>query len=185
MDVSRSGSIHGRFQPFHKGHLEYAMAAAQKVSHLFVGLTQPDLEELRWTPSAEHRVNPVDNPLTYYERLRLITASLMDEGLSGDFFTMVPFPIETPTKLGSYLPNDVTCYTTVYEEWNLRKIALLEEYGYPVEVLWTREEKAVNGSVVRQQILEGSSTWMDLVPNAAIPLIQEFGLRERLVGLTR
>lgn len=41
MDV-RYGMIHGRFQPFHNGHLEYALAALSRCSHLIVGITNPD-----------------------------------------------------------------------------------------------------------------------------------------------
>jgi nicotinamide-nucleotide adenylyltransferase len=34
--------VHGRFQPFHSGHLQYALAALQRCAHLIVGITNPD-----------------------------------------------------------------------------------------------------------------------------------------------
>ena len=34
--------IHGRFQPFHKGHLEYLAGAAERSDEVFVGITNPD-----------------------------------------------------------------------------------------------------------------------------------------------
>ena len=34
------GMIHGRFQPFHNGHLEYMVAAAARCTRLAVGITR-------------------------------------------------------------------------------------------------------------------------------------------------
>ena len=34
--------IHGRFQPFHNGHLEYLAGAAERSDEVFVGITNPD-----------------------------------------------------------------------------------------------------------------------------------------------
>ena len=39
--IVRQGMIHGRFQPFHKGHLEYMRGAAECCDELFVGITNP------------------------------------------------------------------------------------------------------------------------------------------------
>jgi len=36
------GMIHGRFQPFHTGHLEYLVAAAGRCRRLAVGITNPE-----------------------------------------------------------------------------------------------------------------------------------------------
>jgi nicotinamide mononucleotide adenylyltransferase len=32
------GVVHGRFQPFHNGHLEYVLSAKQKCDFLYVGI---------------------------------------------------------------------------------------------------------------------------------------------------
>ena len=34
--------IHGRFQPFHNGHLEYMSGAAERSDELWIGITNPD-----------------------------------------------------------------------------------------------------------------------------------------------
>jgi cytidyltransferase-like protein len=34
--------IHGRFQPFHRGHLEYMRGASERCDELWVGITNPD-----------------------------------------------------------------------------------------------------------------------------------------------
>ena len=38
----KRGMIHGRFQPFHNGHLEYMRGAAERSDELWVGITNPD-----------------------------------------------------------------------------------------------------------------------------------------------
>jgi cytidyltransferase-like protein len=40
----RRGMIHGRFQPFHLGHLEYLRGAAGRCDEIIVGITNPDYE---------------------------------------------------------------------------------------------------------------------------------------------
>ena len=34
--------IHGRFQPFHNGHLEYLRGAAERSDEVWIGITNPD-----------------------------------------------------------------------------------------------------------------------------------------------
>jgi len=43
--------IHGRFQPFHNGHLEYLRGAASRCDEIFVGITNPDPERIRPEPA--------------------------------------------------------------------------------------------------------------------------------------
>ncbi|TMK95420.1 MAG: hypothetical protein E6G42_02925 [Actinobacteria bacterium] len=43
--------VHGRFQPFHNGHLEYLRGAAARCDELFVGITNPDPRRIKEEPS--------------------------------------------------------------------------------------------------------------------------------------
>ena len=115
-------SAHGRFQPLHNGHMEYLLAAIKSSDFLFIGLTQPDIRSLVFTPGADHRALRYSNPLTYFERWQTIKEALEEEGVRSHRFAIIPFPIETPAKLPDFLPVSVECLTTVYEEWNLQKI---------------------------------------------------------------
>ena len=47
--------IHGRFQPFHNGHLEYLRGAAAQSDELFVGITNPDPQRIKEEPSDPQR----------------------------------------------------------------------------------------------------------------------------------
>ena len=69
-----AASVHGRFQPFHNEHLEYALAAKQECDFLWVGITQFDVSPDDANPLARHRQRPENNPFTYFERIMMIAA---------------------------------------------------------------------------------------------------------------
>src|SRR5437588_305320 len=96
------GSVHGRFQPLHNGHMEYILAAAAQIDFLYVGLTQPDIRRLEDTPVSSHRASRYSNPLTYFERRGLIIQALIDAGISRSKFDVIPFPIEVPAELPDF-----------------------------------------------------------------------------------
>jgi cytidyltransferase-like protein len=173
------GSIHGRFQPFHRGHLEYALEAFQRCGHLFIGITQHNIEALRWSALdvAKHRSEPSSNPFTYSDRMKIIESSLVGENIDRSRFSIIPFPIETPTELDQYLRKDVVIFTTVYDEWNRSKIEILKQHGYVVVTLWEREEKIFEGKTIRQLIAKGDRRWEAMVPVGAVDPINQFWAR--------
>ena len=85
--------IHGRFQPFHAGHLAYLPAAAERSDELFVGITDPDRRAARPEPADPLRHLPESNPFTYTERLMMIAAAAGEAGIA---VRIVPFPITEP-----------------------------------------------------------------------------------------
>jgi nicotinamide mononucleotide adenylyltransferase len=180
MTTRHEGSVHGRFQPFHLGHAEYLGAAAARCEFLWIGITQPEVTRLQGDSSQPaHRYRPDDNPLAYWERARVIEASLLGD-LDRERFAIVPFPIERPEALQNYVPVTATAYTTVYDEWNRRKIDVLISCGYEVEVLWEREKKVYAGSEVRRLMRLGDDQWRALVPANAAQALDDLGLPERL-----
>jgi nicotinamide-nucleotide adenylyltransferase len=181
MTAVESGSVHGRFQPFHNGHLEYALAAAERCSFLWVGVTQPTIENLRpGRTQPTHRYSPLDNPLTYDERAAVISGALSGAGLDLATVRIVPFPIEHPTKLKEYIPTSVVAYTTVFDDWNRTKIGLLRREGYRVEVLYERAIKDCSGGEIRRLIRTGDGQWRALVPEGAARVLDELGLVQRM-----
>jgi len=177
------GSAHGRFQPLHKGHMEYLVAAKEQCDFLWVGITQFNIRSLLQSPAAPHRALPQDNPLTYFERVRMVSEALSDEGIGTSDFGIVPFPIEAPDLLHDFLPADIPVFTTIYDEWNRHKVRVLLEVGYQVFVLWERDFKQYRGSEVRAKILDGDDGWRDMVPKATERAVAAYDLRERLIRL--
>jgi cytidyltransferase-like protein len=181
------GSVHGRFQPLHNGHLEYIEAALEQCDFLFVGITQFVLHKLVQVQSqaAVHRAQPDSNPLTYFERLRIVDAVMSSIDVGRDRYSVLPFPIEEPSELHEFLPTSVPVFTTTYDAWNRDKIDTLEGCGYRVINLWTRSEKAVIGHEIRTLMRSGSEAWRDSVPKAVAHLLDDFGVAERLRKLAR
>jgi nicotinamide mononucleotide adenylyltransferase len=176
-------SVHGRFQPFHNEHLEYVLAVKERSDFLWVGITKVDITPSEFTPLGRHRERPENNPLTYFERVNIISEVLSEVGLEKGSFGFVPFPIETPNHLAGFMPTAVPCFTTIREEWNKEKIKILKQYGYTVIVLWERPNKTITGGAIREDIINGGSAWRYQVPPATVAAIERLNLRERLLTL--
>jgi nicotinamide-nucleotide adenylyltransferase len=176
---ARYGSAHGRFQPFHRGHLAYVLAAKANCEFLWIGITKYDVTPAAMNPLGTHREQPANNPLTYFERVEMIALALEEERISRSAFSFIPFPIETPTSLPAFLPTTIPCFTTICEEWNRRKIDVLRDAGYEVRVLWERE-KEISGALIREAMIRGDESWRDLVPPAVARSLDRLDIAARL-----
>ncbi|MFD4002010.1 nicotinate-nucleotide adenylyltransferase [Streptomyces rubiginosohelvolus] len=159
------GMAHGRFQIFHRDHLRYVLAARRRCRHLLVGITSPDPAETPLERTAPHRKEPAANPLTYYERVTMISSCLYAEGLRGDEFSIVPFPIESPGALANYAPPETVHLLTIYDAWGEEKAARLRGLGYRTEILWRSAHKEISGTRIRAAMATGED-WEHLVPPA-------------------
>src|SRR5262245_44124310 len=106
--------VHGRFQPFHDGHLEYLRAARPLCLTLIIGITNPDPAATREEATSEHRHLPESNPYTYFERFLMVREVLRDEGIAGDTSIVIPFPVNSPERWRYYIPPNVVHYLRVF-----------------------------------------------------------------------
>ena len=90
------GVIHGRFQVLHNDHMKYLLAGKSLCEHLVVGVTNPDPSLVKEEQADRHRSSDLANPLTYFERYRLLRAALAEAGLALTDFSIVPMPISMP-----------------------------------------------------------------------------------------
>jgi nicotinamide-nucleotide adenylyltransferase len=158
--LNNPGMIHGRFQPFHNGHLEYLRGAASLSGVVFVGITNPDPQRIREEPSDPLRHLPESNPFTYVERLLMISAVAEDEGIP---VHVIPFPVNEPELWAAYVPPAVTQYLRLFSDWGGAKLDRLREAGYEVVVLDEGAEKEISGRDVREALRSGAD-WESLVP---------------------
>lgn len=177
-----TGCVHGRFQVFHNDHLEYVRAASAHCDQLVVGITSPDLTDLTVEATDEARSNRFNNPLTYFERMEMIYRVLGEAGEDPRQTRVVPFPIEAPERLRSYVPADAVHFMTIYDEWGLEKERRLISLGFPVEVLWRSEEKGIAGRRLRRAMADGNP-WEDEVPLATATYLRSIDLVSRLRAL--
>ena len=169
----RRGMIHGRFQPFHLGHLEYLLAAAARSDELFVGITNPDPTRIRPETSDPARHLPESNPWTYAERLLMVKAAAGDLGLNLERVHVIPFPVNEPELWPAYVPDGVTQYLRLFSEWGGTKLERLRDAGYEVVVLDQGAEKEISGADVRAALREGGD-WESFVSPGVARVIREF-----------
>ena len=128
-------SVHGRFQPFHNGHLAYVLAALERADVVHIGITRISAVLQAGIEPSGHRFTDAANPFSFDQRVQIITKCLLGEGIGSDRFEVQAFPIEEPSKLAEFWPKEWPCFTTKVGSWNDQKIDLLEEAGFVVEVL--------------------------------------------------
>lgn len=163
--------------------MEYLLEAKKRCEFLWIGITKFDIDHLN--PLGRHRERPEANPLTFFERIQIITEALSESGVPPAEFRFLPFPIEETTALPRFLPTTIPCFTTICEDWNREKVRLLETCGYRVLVLWEREPKEISGSLIREDIARGGTNWIDIVPRATVRAVETLGLQKRLRGLLK
>jgi nicotinamide-nucleotide adenylyltransferase len=162
--------IHGRFQPFHNGHLEYLRGAAARSERVFVGITNPDRQRIREEPSDPLRHLPESNPFTYTERLLMVEAVAADEGIP---VHVIPFPVNEPELWAAYVPAGVTQYLRLFSEWGGTKLERMRAAGYEVVILDRGAQKEVSGIEVREAI-RSQRDWESLVPPGVARVIRSF-----------
>ena len=162
--------IHGRFQPFHNGHLEYLRGAAARSARVFVGITNPDPRRVKEEPSDPLRHLPESNPFTYTERLLMIEAVAVDEGIP---VHVIPFPVNEPELWPAYVPDGVTQFLRLFSDWGGTKLERMREAGYEVVILDEGVEKEISGREVREAMRAGDD-WESLVPRAVARVIHSF-----------
>ena len=179
--MTETGVVHGRFQIFHLDHLKYVLAAKERCRRLVVGITNPDPTLTRLDAADQYRSSSEANPLTYFERQRIIRAVLSGTGIDHEDFCTVPFPINFPELYGFYVPLDALFYLTIYDDWGRRKLSMFQALGLRVEVLWTKpaSQKGIRATEVRR-LIAGGEAWEHLVPPAAASLIKGMGIAARL-----
>jgi len=160
--------IHGRFQPFHNGHLEYLRGAAARSDVVFVGITNPDPRRVKPEPSDPLRHLPESNPFSYTERLLMVEAVAEDEDIR---VHVIPFPVNEPELWPAYVPDRVTQYLRLFSEWGGTKLERMRDAGYDVVILDEGVKKEVSGSDVRAAIRDGAE-WEALVPAGVARVIR-------------
>jgi nicotinamide-nucleotide adenylyltransferase len=157
------GMVHGRFQPFHNGHLEYLKGAAERSEELFVGITNPDPQRIKPEASDPLRHLPESNPYSYVERLLMVKAAAVDARIDLARLHVIPFPVNEPELWRAYVPEDVVQYIRLFSDWGGTKLDRLREAGYEVIVLDQGAEKEISGAEVRAALRENGD-WESLVP---------------------
>jgi nicotinamide-nucleotide adenylyltransferase len=172
--------IHGRFQPFHRGHFEYMRGAAERCDELWVGITNPDPARVKPEESDPVRHLPESNPYSYGERMLMVKAAAHDLGLDRDHVHVIPFPVNEPELWRAYVPDDVVQFIRLFSDWGGTKLERLRDAGYEVVVLDEGAEKEVSGADVRAALRDGGD-WESLVPPGVAEVLKRLERRVRVL----
>jgi nicotinamide mononucleotide adenylyltransferase len=176
-----AGVAHGRFQIFHNDHLKYLLAAKDRCRHLVVGITNPDPTLTKFDPADPGRSSPDRNPLSYYERYRVVQKVLEKQGWGWEDFAIVPLPINFPELYRYYVPLTATFFLTIYDNWGERKLEMFQGLELTTEVLWQRPlaEKGLTSTEVRR-LMVADQEWTHLVPPGVAAILEMFQIPQRL-----
>ncbi len=169
--MPRLAAVTGRFQPFHRDHLELVEHAMTLADAVVIGITNPDERSRIADGTSAHRHTDAANPFSYFDRQRIICAALLGEDFAPDTFTIVPFPLDQPQVWGDYIPTHAVQLVRTFSPWEHRKVSLLEDGGYPVEVLEGDSATRIHATEVRRAITEGQP-WEHWVPEGAAAVLR-------------
>jgi len=183
--MSETGVIHGRFQILHNDHINYILAGKTLCRTLIIGITNPDPTYMKTEDSDPTRNNPLANPLTYYERMIMLTEALMEQGVGSNEFSVVPFPVNFPDIYRYYVPMDALFFLTIYDSWGKRKLDYFRSLGLNTHILWEvpPEKKGISASDIRFRMMEGRP-WDHLVPKSTASLVKGWKIVHRLKRLS-
>ena len=174
--------IHGRFQPFHNGHLAYLLGASIRCERLLVGITNPDRMRIRFEEDDPKRHLPDANPFTYTERLLMIDESVREAAPAVPVH-VIPFPVSEPELWPDYVPAGTVHFLRLFSSWGARKLERLRASGFDAVVLDEGAAKDVSGEEVRELMRHGGR-WEAHVPPAVARVIRSLPpQRARDLGL--
>ena len=167
-------AVCGKFQPFHNEHFQYVLQAFDEGHHVIIGITNPDPKMTRHEDADPARSMPESNPFTYYERYKMITNCLAEQGVDRSLFDIVPFPLNIPEVWHHYIPRTAVFLVTLYgdDHWLEIRQEKLQSAGLSVKVLWSKESKGVTGNEVRDLINQGMQ-WEHLVPSGTTKVVKD------------
>lgn len=164
----QTGLVIGRFQPFHKGHLEVIRSIAEECGSIIVGIG-----------SAQYS-HTLENPFTAGERHLMISRSLKEEKLNN--VSIVPIvDINRYAVWVSHVVSLVPPFNVVYSNNPLTR-RLFSEAGYQVRASPIFNREVYSGTEIRRRMLAGER-WEHLVPKAVAKVVREINGLERMRDL--
>lgn len=178
------GYYHGRFQPFHNGHLEIVKYALSKCELLAIGVSNP----FRLPPILENYISenearnfieprlPKNNPFPYWARILMIRNGLIHEQIPIDRIIFLPNLSNTGLPVDEIrFPKSLTkIFTSPKDSHNKIILNNYKNEGWDIEVLPTFEsENILNARNIRKKINDGKN-WEKYVPIGTALTIQDF-----------
>jgi nicotinamide-nucleotide adenylyltransferase len=166
------GVFIGRFQPFHKGHLEVVKIILEGINELVLIVGSSQYSHM------------LDNPFTAGERITMIRKTIEEEKIQLPAIWVVPVPDVHQhalwvSQIVSYSPKFDVAYTN--EPLTHR---LFIEAGVRVKPIPLIKRKVYSATEIRRRMIE-EENWEELVPSSVADFIKEIDGIVRLQELTK
>ncbi len=161
----------GRFQPFHKGHLNCVKYILKRHEVIYIGIGSA-LES-----------HTIRNPFTTAERIKMIQLSMEESGITWDKYFLIPIPdsevhVAWVSLVEALVPN-IKKIRKVYTNEPLTRRLFIEN-GYIVESLPFYKREIYSGEEFRRRVIEGGN-WKEIVT----PKVAEYLINEKLIDRLR
>ncbi|MDI9644173.1 MAG: nicotinamide-nucleotide adenylyltransferase [Candidatus Verstraetearchaeota archaeon] len=166
------GLLIGRYQPFHKGHLEVIKSILGEVDELIIGI------------GSAQTSHTLENPFTAGERMTMISAVLKGNGLADRCPYIIPINDVWNNALWVRHVRSLTPRFEVAYTGNPLAKRLFAEEGIPVRTPTMFYRFKYSGTEIRKRMLDGRQ-WEDLVPEEAVHVIYEIGGVERIKDISK
>jgi len=158
----------GRFQPFHKGHLQIIQSASKDYDEVIIGMGSSQYD------------NTLKDPFTSDERKLMIENSLEKTGVKNYRIVLLP-DIHNYPKWVPYVVSIISDFNVVLSNSSLTK-RLFSEKGYLVKETPIYDRTRYSGKEIRRRIVNDEQ-WKDLVPEPVYKIIKEIHGVQRLKKL--
>lgn len=166
------GVFIGRFQPFHKGHLE-------AVRHILKGV-----DELIVIVGSSQHDHEIMNPFTAGERITMLRLAFNESKIDCSKYIVIPVPdvIMHSTwfsELKSYAPS----FQIIFSNETLTRL-LVKEGGYEVKNVPLFRRDIYWATEIRKRMLSHEN-WEELVPESVVDFINEIDGVNRIIELEK
>jgi len=149
----------GRFQPFHKAHLEDIKAILKECDEVIIAIG-----------SSQHS-GTEDNPFSVEERIEMIENVLISEDIGN--YTLFPVPdVGDDSRWVEEIVTLVPKFDVVYtgNDWTEKCFKSYKKKKFAVKKIKLIPD--INSTTVRDRILKGND-WKELVPKKVIEFIEK------------
>ena len=154
----------GRFQPFHKGHLEIISKITKEYDHVIIVI------------GSSQYYNTHDNPFTIEERKKMMEETLKRNYIENYEIVEIP-DIHNPPKWVDHVCSIVSDFDIVITNSDFTK-KLFSEKGFTVKNTPMYKRNEYSGKKIRKLMID-SDKWEHLVPNEVLKIIKQINLSKR------
>ena len=167
----KRGLLVGRFQPFHRGHLQCVQYALRKTPQVIIAIGSAQFS------------HTLHNPFTAGERVTMIRLALDEAKINATDYFLIPVrDLRIHDLWVPHLVSQTPRFELVFSNEPVTS-RLFKEAGFRVEPIPFFDREKYSSTEIRERVVQGRS-WAELVPPSVASYIKDIFGDERLRELT-